>query len=319
MLLGDLVLTALVFWGALWALRDFGIVAAVLGEDDHDVAVVLRLFSPLALFFYSTFVTSVWVWGYVFSVWLMRPFARLPLRPNYAEHPTKFLALGLGATTLAAGFAGSAAFGALTSRDAQSLSAVDRALCALFQGEVCVMVRGLTEDEQTRLRLTREACRGGVDDECVDRDIARIAPDLAFAAGFYRLQCETGEVRSCIGLASLFVDPDVVFHDLGEAMRLYRLGCDGGMPWPATGWAGCRPRARPGRQIIPPHESFLRKPATAAVRSAAAISAGSTATASAGRQTPLRQPGSLPAHARVETRMAAPISGSRTRPAVGVP
>ena len=54
-----------------------GLTAFILGEGRDGLAEVVGLFSPLAVFFYSSFVTSIWTWGFILSSWLMRGLARL--------------------------------------------------------------------------------------------------------------------------------------------------------------------------------------------------------------------------------------------------
>ncbi len=177
-LLGDLVVTGAIIWAALWAVQASGLTALLLGTEPDQLAEVVGLFSPLAVFFYSTFVTSVWTWGFILSTWLMRALARLSwLHAVFAEYPSKSLPLVLGAAALATGFAGSVASSALMAKDTQNLSFFDRALCRFAKGAVCLHIRSLTEDETTRLALTLEACRGGATEECLERGLRIVETD----------------------------------------------------------------------------------------------------------------------------------------------
>ena len=228
-LLGDLAVTAAIIWGALWAVQATGLTAFVLGEGRDGLAEVVGLFSPLAVFFYSSFVTSIWTWGFILSSWLMRGLARQHrLHGVYAEHPGKALSAALGATALVTGFAGSAAFAALTAPDAQGLSPFDRALCRFAKGEVCLHIRSLTTDEATRLALTLDACRGGITTECLRRANDIYEQDVALAAQYWRTACETGEALGCTELGILHQKGIGMDPNLGEAARLYQQGCDTG-------------------------------------------------------------------------------------------
>ena len=228
-LIVDLVITAAIIWGALWAVQVSGLAGVIMGKGRAGLAEVVGLFSPLAVFFYSSFVTSIWTWGFILSSWLMRGLARLRwLHGVYAEHPGKALSAALGASTLAAGFAGSAAFGALTVPDAQDLSPFDRALCRFAKGEVCLHVRRLTENEATRLALTLDACRGGITDECLQRGLKGYETDGAVAARYWRAACDAGDAESCTNLGILHRKGIGMDPDQAAAARLYRQGCDGG-------------------------------------------------------------------------------------------
>ena len=51
--------------------------------------------------------------------------------------------------------------------DADGLTPVDHALCAVFPGRVCLRVAELTKTEQRQLDYITRACAGGVTEECI--------------------------------------------------------------------------------------------------------------------------------------------------------
>mgnify|MGYP005851515725 CR=1 FL=1 len=228
-LLVDLAVTAAIIWGALWAVQALGLTGLILGEGRDGLAEVVGLFSPLTVYFYSSFVTSLWTWGFILSSWLMRGLARLRLLHGvYAEHPGKALSAALGAAALVTGFAGSAGFAALTAPDAQNLSPFDRALCRFAKGEVCLHIRSLTKDEAARLALTLDACRGGITEECLQQGRDIWERDGALAAQYWRTACEAGDATGCTGLGYLHQQGINTLKDSDAAARLYRQGCNGG-------------------------------------------------------------------------------------------
>ena len=228
-LLGDLVITAAIIWAVLWAVQALSITSFILGDERDGWAEIVGLFSPLAVFFYSTFITSIWTWGFILSSWLMRCLAsRRILHGVYTEHPRKMLSAALAGSALVVGFFGSVAYGALTAPNAQNLSPLDRTLCWLSPGKVCLDVRRLTEDEATRLTLTLYACRGGITEECLRRGLDTYEQNGALAAQYWRAACESDDASSCTNLGVLQEKGIGLETDLAAAARLYRQGCDGG-------------------------------------------------------------------------------------------
>ena len=47
--------------------------------EAESFAEILGVFSVFSVLFYSTFLTSVWTWGYIFSTWVLRLFTRARL------------------------------------------------------------------------------------------------------------------------------------------------------------------------------------------------------------------------------------------------
>ena len=97
-LLADLLITGAIIWVVLWIFVSTGTYDSVLGGGDaSDFGQVILLFSPLAVFFYSTFVTSIWVWVYILSTWIMRTLAQLRLARwfDIERHAAYFVALAL--------------------------------------------------------------------------------------------------------------------------------------------------------------------------------------------------------------------------------
>ncbi len=141
----DLVISALIIWLAI---------AAYLASPLHrgeveSFAEILGVFSIFSVFFYSTFLTSVWTWAYILSTWLMRLIRRLELDVwlDVERQPIRVLAGVLGLVT----FTGALALAAPLRADEEGLSAADRALCSLFKGRVCLDVAELTPAEQAQL------------------------------------------------------------------------------------------------------------------------------------------------------------------------
>ena len=291
-LLLDLALTAAIIWGVIWAVQRL----PFFDLEGAGFAEVAGIFSPLAVFFYSTFLTSVWVWFYILSTWLMRALARLRLDRVLAveTEPVKILAAIVFAAVLVPAFLGSAALAALiakdatglTAKDATGLTAIDRGLCSVFKGPVCLHVRGLTEDENTRLALTLDSCAGGVTLECFQGGLDSWESDAALAAQYWRVACDAGDAQSCTNLG--------ILHRQGIGMAADPAGMRGAAPISAISisrGSGCR-RIRARRC------GSSGRAATAGMRRAAPVSAISISRGSGWRRTRKRRRTSIAGPAR---------------------
>jgi hypothetical protein len=121
-----LLLADLVFTGAIVFLLLAAYGYLVLGAIPRPIE-VLALFSVYSIFFYSTFLTSVWAWLYCVSSWFVRLFTHLGLRRIFdVTQPVKQIAL-VGAALI---LLGTLALGPLLRAEEDGLaSRLDRWLC----------------------------------------------------------------------------------------------------------------------------------------------------------------------------------------------
>ena len=81
-LVADAVITGAIIWLAI------NVFQRLRGDAALSPIEMLALFSVFSLFFYSTFLNSVWAWIYCLSTWFMRLFSRTPLK-NILDVETK--------------------------------------------------------------------------------------------------------------------------------------------------------------------------------------------------------------------------------------
>ncbi len=145
----DLALSAAIIWLAIFAYLN----SPLYTGEIESFAEILGLFSVFSVLFYSTFLTSVWTWAYILTTWIMRALARLRIAAflDVEKQPVRILALVLAAVV----FLGALAMAVPLRKNADGLTAADRALCTLFKGRVCLDVAGLTTTEQAKLDLAR--------------------------------------------------------------------------------------------------------------------------------------------------------------------
>ena len=222
-LLADLIISGVIIWLAIAAY-----LASPLYEGEAETfAEILGLFSIFSVLFYSTFLTSVWTWGYILSAWIMRAVGRLRSVKLFdvENQPIRILACVLAAVV----FTGALALAVPTRKGPDGLSGADRALCLVFKGPVCLDVATLTETEQAKSDLLMLACEGGFTEECVRRGLATYDVEPEQAARLFRVACNDGDADGCSGLG--FLQSWGIFKEAEEperAARLYRQGCEAG-------------------------------------------------------------------------------------------
>ncbi|MEM7745394.1 MAG: tetratricopeptide repeat protein [Pseudomonadota bacterium] len=224
-LAADLVISAAIIWLAILAY-----VHTPFHEGEiNSFAEILGVFSIFSVLFYSTFLTSVWTWGYILSTWVLRLVKRLRLAEwlDVEGQPVRILSLVTGAVT----FAGALAASVPLAKDAEGLSAADRALCTVFKGEVCLSVAGLTEAERTKLDLvlpTLSACDGLFMEQCVNLGFPQAGVGRRAAAEMADLACGAGDAYACAMLGFMYEHGLGVGQGVGKASLLYRRSCDAG-------------------------------------------------------------------------------------------
>ncbi|MEM9511528.1 MAG: tetratricopeptide repeat protein [Cyanobacteria bacterium P01_E01_bin.48] len=224
-LLLDLVVTGALIWGALWTWQRIGWHAgetAVFGE-------VAGGFSMLTVFFYSTFLTSVWSWAFVLSTILMRlaMVLRLDVWSSVDTRPGLWLGLLLGVFTALLSTPISFAF---RSDPQTGLAVADRALCTVFPGPTCRRVINLTTNDAAKLAFLLEACEWGVNEQCLRSAFDRFGIDDAEAASIWLASCNEGDGNSCTALASAYHRGTGLEGNIYSAITFYERGCNAGDP-----------------------------------------------------------------------------------------
>ena len=207
---------------------------------------MIALFSIYAVFFYSTFVTSVWAWGFCLSSWFVRLSASLRGWLDFDEAPGRALALLSAGVVLI----GAVALRPLLVIDERGLTRFDAGLCALFPATACMHAARLTADEQQKLDFLGKACLGGITEECL-----------------------------ATGLAIYQIKP-------AEAKSLWERACREGSQLRARTWASSSKKASGSRRTPPKRRRCTGAVATRASLAVARTWASSSKKASGSRRTP---------------------------------
>lgn len=191
------------------------------GSPQISVVEMMALFSIYAIFFYSTFLTSIWAWAYCLSSWLSRLSARLRGWLDVTEAPGRTLAL-LGAVFV---LIGSLAVKPALTMTEDGRIAFDDFLCETFPASACAHVARLTADEEQKLLYLGKACDGGITYECLraGSDLIDLKPEEALR--LLSKSCETGDGRGCVNLGVMYEQGLGVEVNEERAVSLFEKGC----------------------------------------------------------------------------------------------
>lgn len=198
---------------------------AIVDERPVSLIEMVALFSFYAIFFYSTFVTSLWAWAYCLSSWISRLSARLRHWLDVQNAPGASLALIGAAFVLLAAVALKPAL----TMDENGRMPADQFLCDTFPAAACTHVARLTKDEKQQLALLSKACIGGVTEECLAAGFQRYELEPEQAARLWEKACEGGITLGCSNLGFLYSSAFGVSQDYSRAKKLYEKGCAGGI------------------------------------------------------------------------------------------
>jgi len=258
-----MLIASLIFSGTiiLVAIYTYSLVA---DERPPSPVEIVALFSVYSIFFYSTFLTSIWAWVYCLSGWFVRLFTKAGLGNllNIREDPVRQIALVSAAIMVLGGMA----MGPILQPQKGSFSnAFDDFICGLDLKACFLAARAAGDTERVahfmELACTEEAenltcgdridasfslgdvqeidavwkraCDGGFVRACRAHGyyLARLATpsSLASAVDYYRMACDGGDLPGCNNLGIMYENGTGVDHsDLKHAADLYRQACDGG-------------------------------------------------------------------------------------------
>ena len=202
----DFIVSALIIWIAI------GAYSFIRGEPPPSLIELTALFSIYSMFFYSSFVTSVWAIFFALATALLRLFTRAGLnRVLDVEHePANQVALTISSLVAIVMITGGGLGVPRTLGDEQAMVSLDLWLCSRFRERACPVVVS-----QERRRAER-VCGLGDEGACI-RFIA-----------FRELACKTGSAGACISLHELSQPSGPLGHlhtqSAGYAERACALG-----------------------------------------------------------------------------------------------
>ena len=229
----DFLISASIIWIAILMYSNSGLYPG----KAESFAEIVGVFSIFSVIFYSTFFTSVWSWTYFLSTWLVRALTKVNAAYwlDLEKQSVRVLSLTIAGLVFLASFAASISL----SRNEVGLTAIDRTLCTLFGGEVCLSISKLTNEEQTELELILRACENLNDSKCADvglryafrgaREKRETNPrERKASADIMRKGCDAGDHKACtqLGLMKHIGYGVEKRHD--QALLLYWKACSAG-------------------------------------------------------------------------------------------
>ncbi|MGC1498039.1 MAG: tetratricopeptide repeat protein, partial [Sulfitobacter sp.] len=201
----------------------FGIKVFLWVSDAPTTSLIemIAIFSVYSLFFYSTFLTSIWAWGYCLSAWPYRLSASLRNWRDLNEAPGRALALVGAIFVLIGTWVGQP----LLTMNEEGGIPLDEFLCSAFPSSACTHVARLTNDELKKLEFLGKACLGGITIECANTAFAIQEIKPAEASLLWAKACDKGDATSCSNLGIMYQNGVGVGQDEARAAELYQVAC----------------------------------------------------------------------------------------------
>lgn len=218
-LLVDVVITGVIIWIPINVIKYF------LDGTQVSIVEMLAVFSIYSVFFYSTFVTSVWTWLYFISCWVLKGFKKFApkLRHPIDENPEAQIgAIGALIVFLIA-FVAKPVFEA---PDQYLPTPFDKKLCELFPRDACSHIARLTYDEKTFWLYVEKSCKGGRLDDCAELASYMLDGDEKKSLELAERACKGGINYGCGILGFIYEKGEIVSKDLSKAFELYSRGCE---------------------------------------------------------------------------------------------
>lgn len=190
MLVADALLTAAIIWLFINAFH------IAIGLPALSVIDMVGVFSVFALFFYSTFATSLWVWIYCISTWFMRLFSRTALKGilDVEKNPMAQVAL-VGSVLI---FITSLVLTPVL----RPGGPLDDLLCT-FSDEAGVHVARSTENLEQANRCLSKVCEGAEDETCYALAKRYLEEDESLVFEVWENGCKAGQFLSCNNLGNM--------------------------------------------------------------------------------------------------------------------
>lgn len=191
------------------------------GELIHLLELVAGL-SIYSVFFYSTFITSVWAWVYAISGVVMRIASRGWLRDWLDIVNAPFKQIGLIGMPIV--FVSALAFTNIMHVLALPDSKVDDFLCSIVPAAACDDAARLSSTNERRLEYMKRHCTEGKMDTCLDTGIEYLQIHLGEAIHLFIESCNLNDAAGCGFLAQL-LERGEVEEGASTIYELYQKSC----------------------------------------------------------------------------------------------
>lgn len=217
-LLGDLVLSGAIIWAGVTVFH------VARGAAPPGPVEMLALFSIFSVFFYSTFLTSVWAWLYCASSWFMRLFAQTPLGRILPIDKTPLRQVGLVGGAIV--FAVCLILGPVSkASETGMVSAFDEMLCDTLGGRLCLHLARRPVDGDEGYAKLSQFCAEANPWECYARVLEFFEGDAVQTSALWERGCDAGYGESCHYLADIRQYVEGSETAMTSAADLYGKSC----------------------------------------------------------------------------------------------
>lgn len=201
-----------------------------LTNSPQSLAHTVAAFSVTAIFFYSTFLTSIWAWLFGFSVFFLKVFRNTRLHQILDVEEKAIRSIGIVASIMVLTIGvllANYTYPTSTNR-LSNVSTFDRFMCDWF-AETCDNVAELTQHKLEKMEFIIKGCAHKSNQRCVALSNEQFhKKDYSLASKLYKSRCTAGDSGGCTALGYLFNHGLGVNLDYIEAKRFYKLSCDEG-------------------------------------------------------------------------------------------
>ena len=156
----DLIISCLIIWASINIFNIFT------NKKYISSIEMIAVFSEYSVFFYSTFLTSIWLWGYFISTGIMRISYRTFIYKTLDIEKRPVQQLALISSTLVFLFVFVLPL-ALQSKNVNDISNFDQLICEMSPKDACPHVARIAKDTRISEIYLLKACKGGASKYCI--------------------------------------------------------------------------------------------------------------------------------------------------------
>jgi len=215
----DLVISATIILSSIYLFQHFR------GEEINSWIELVAIFSIYSIFFYSTFITSVWSWLFFISKWFVALISKTKLR-TWLDLKTNPMAT-IGAVGAILIFVFSLLITPQITTDKNNdITAFDEFLCKTFPSEICQHhARRLSSDEEKALDYLTKSCEAGNIDECINIAYIYYENERVNAYELLAKACYNERVTACLSIAKRDLEGINVAQNIAKAIQIYKEYC----------------------------------------------------------------------------------------------
>jgi uncharacterized protein len=218
-LLIDAIFTASIAWISI------NLFQLLTGDAPLSSVEVLALFSIFSLFFYSTFITSVWAWIFFISTGIMRLFARTGLKHllDIESKPVSQIALAGAAIIFIFTIVTTPVF---TMGSKGKSSAFDELLCTNFPATICKHLSRMSSTQALAETYLARQCEGGDTLYCLKKAQEYYNGDNSKSIEHWKRSCSGKNEIGCHNLGFIYVTGKFMPRDFKQAEEYFNKACE---------------------------------------------------------------------------------------------